>query len=113
MQVLNKIDLVSADNATEVFLRLRGINQRARIVPCVRGRLDTAELVDFGAFDLHKMADDDDHDHNHEDHGHGHGHAHGPGEADCGPNCADDHGSGGNHNSDIGSFSLVHDPSHF
>lgn len=107
--VLNKIDLVSADTAAAVFARLRGINQRARIVPCVRGKLDTAELVDFGAFDLHKMADDDDDHHGH-GHGHGHGHSHSPDEEACGPGCADNHGGkGGNHNSDVGSFSLVSD----
>ena len=57
LQVLNKIDLMPTAAAVEVWQRIRGINDRARIEPCVRGQVDTAGLLDLDAFDLRRMAD--------------------------------------------------------
>ena len=57
--VLNKIDLVDATTALEVWRRIRGINSRADIVPCVRGQLSAAALVDVGGFDLTRLADEE------------------------------------------------------
>ena len=116
--VLNKVDLVPSAESLEVWLRIRSINARAAIVPCVRGKLDAKTLVDFGAFDLDKMGMEDDHgacghdhdcahDHDHHDHGHGHGHD----EAAC-TDPSHDHSHGGHgkalHNPNVGSFSLLY-----
>ena len=87
--VLNKIDLVDSSYAVEAWRRIRGINARADIVPCVRGALDAAALVDVGGFDLARMGEEDDEDetggaggagehghaaveHGHDEHAHGH-----------------------------------------
>jgi len=108
--VLNKIDLVPTPVAISVWHKLRSINSRANIMPCVRGQLDPVDLVDFGAFDLARMADDD-------EHGHSHGHDHGAcdhegcdhGRGDQGHEHHEHSHVGPKHNADIGTFSLVRD----
>jgi len=102
--VLNKIDLVSSATAIEVWLRVRAINAKADIVPCVRGRVDVTTLVDVGGFDLARLAEAEmgegghSHDevgaaleHGHHEHGyHEHGHEH-----DAMEDVAREHGHGG------------------
>ena len=119
--------------ATEVWLRIRGINSKADIVPAVRGQVDAAALIDVGGFDLARMAAEDEqepdhaHSHGHEHgHTHAHGHAHGHDEDEHGHGHDDgmapeepvthahDHSSAAkaaahHHNRHVGTFSLVRD----
>jgi len=85
--VLNKIDLVSDGVALEAWRRIRAINGKASIVPCVRGRLDAHQLVDVGGFDLARLLHTDgagttggagttDTPDTQHEHGHEHGHEH-------------------------------------
>lgn len=69
--VLNKIDLVSADELAEVERRIRQINRFAAIHHTERAALPIAQLLDRGAFDLKRVLemapgflDDDAHEHN-------------------------------------------------
>ncbi|CAM9412853.1 unnamed protein product, partial [Phaeothamnion confervicola] len=81
--VLNKVDLVPSAVAVKVWQRIRSINDRAKILSCVRGQLDPAELVGVGAYagnaaaSGHDILDDAtmerDHDHGHHHHRHGDG----------------------------------------
>lgn len=103
--VLNKVDLVDADTAIEAWRRIRSINARADIVPCVRGALDAAALVDVGGFDLARLGSEDDGvsgdvhdahadgDYAHEAHEHAHdeGHEHGHMEAASHESSSHDH----------------------
>jgi G3E family GTPase len=85
--LLNKTDLVTPAELTEVEARIRGINPYARIHRTERSKIDIAEVLDRNAFDLDRIldiepqfltADDHGHDHDHHhDHGHGHHHHHG------------------------------------
>jgi len=107
--VLNKIDLVPSDAAIREWLKLRSINSRAVVLPCVRAKLPPADLLDCGAFDLSKIADehDDDHGHSHDEHGacllesHEDEHAHEHARHDH------DHHVPSAHHPDVGTFSLV------
>jgi G3E family GTPase len=90
--VLNKTDLVSKGELTEVEARIRGINPYARLHRTERCKVELADVLDRGAFDLERILDiepdfleagDDhdhdhhhDHDHRHHDHGHGLKHYH-------------------------------------
>jgi G3E family GTPase len=92
--VLNKTDLVSKGELTEVEARIRGINPYARLHRTERCKVALADVLDRGAFDLERILDiepdfleagDDhdhdhhhhhDHDHHHHDHGHGLKHYH-------------------------------------
>jgi G3E family GTPase len=67
--LLNKIDLVSKDELSEVEARIRGINPYAKLHKTQRAGIPLNEVLDRNAFEDH------DHDHHH-DHGHGHGHDH-------------------------------------
>ena len=85
--VLNKTDLVSADELGEVEARIRGINPYARVHKTVRCALPLPEVLGRNAFDLDRILDlepeflqtddhhhEDDHHHHHGDDGHGHHH---------------------------------------
>ncbi len=85
--LINKTDLVSADELSEVEARIRGINPYARIHKTERAQIALSEVLERNAFDLDRildiepafLAEEDDHGHHHEhdhDHDHGHGHAH-------------------------------------
>jgi len=97
--LLNKLDLVTAEQAMEVKDRLRSINPYAKILPAVKSRVKMSELTDLRAHDMSKFATEDIekeaevvedvHGHGGHDDGHG-GHGDGHGEA-----CTDDHGHGG------------------
>jgi len=83
--LLNKLDLVTAEQAIAVKDRLRSINSFARILPAVRGRVKMSELTDMRAHDMTNFVDagiekeaGEAQQHGHEDHcghgGHGDGH---------------------------------------
>jgi G3E family GTPase len=90
--VLNKTDLVSRGELSEVEARIRGINPYAKLHRTERCKVELSDVLERGAFDLDRILDiepdflepgDDhdhdhdhhhhDHDHHHHDHGHGHG----------------------------------------
>jgi len=50
--VINKLDLVSADELAEVESRVRAINGLAQIVHTTRGQVDLDAVLGVGAFDL-------------------------------------------------------------
>ena len=86
--LLNKTDLVQADELREVEARIRGINPYARLHRTERCRIPLPEVLGRNAFDLDRILEIEpefledgghhshDRDHGH-DHGHGHDHDHG------------------------------------
>src|SRR4030081_2203416 len=104
--LLNKADLVGADELGEVEARIRGINPYAKVHRTERCRIALPEVLGRNAFDLDRILDiepaflerEDGHDrhHDHHDHEHGHDHHH-------------DHDHGGlkhYHDEDMQAFSL-------
>jgi G3E family GTPase len=89
--LLNKTDLVSSEQLSEVEARIRGINPYATLHKTERAQIPLDAVLGRNAFDLNRILDlepdflgTDDHDHHHDhDHDHGHhhsdehGHAHG------------------------------------
>src|SRR5262249_47040792 len=82
--LINKTDLVSADQLSDVEARIRGINPYAKLHKTQRAKVPLDAVLGRNAFDLDRIldlepdflgADDHDHHHHHE-HGHGHEHAH-------------------------------------
>jgi len=126
--LLNKIDIVNDAEVYKVWKTIRGYNENAKIIASVKGILPPSDLTNIGAFDADQISLEQEEGHGgghggghgHEDAGHGHGHG-----DDCADDCTDDHGSGqaghgapaaghghgglsGNqHDSEIGSFSIV------
>jgi G3E family GTPase len=85
--LLNKIDLVGAEQLAAVERRIREINPHATIHRTERSAIDLDKVLDRGAFDLERILtldpeflEGEDHDHEHHDHDH-----------ECGPNCDHDH----------------------
>ncbi len=81
--LINKTDLVSAEELREVEARIRGINPYAKLHRTQRAQIPLAEVLGRNAFDLERILDiepeflhADDHDHHRHDHDHGHGHDH-------------------------------------
>jgi G3E family GTPase len=85
--LLNKTDLVSADELDEVEARIRGINPYAKVHRTERAQIAIDEVLGRNAFDLDRIlniepeflaGDHDGHDHHHDhEHGHDHHHDHG------------------------------------
>jgi len=118
--LINKTDLVSAEELSEVEARIRGINPYAKVHKTQRAQIPLGEVLDRNAFDLDRILDiepqfledadgdghehDHDHDeHDHDEHGHDHAHGHGP---------RDGHGHGGlkhYHDEEMQSLSLKND----
>jgi G3E family GTPase len=89
--LLNKTDLVAADELSEVEARIRGINPYAKLHRTERCKVALPEVLGRNAFDLDRILDiepeflgdgahhhhehDDDHDHDHA-HDHDHDHRH-------------------------------------
>jgi G3E family GTPase len=81
--VLNKTDLVSKGELSEVEARIRGINPYAKLHRTERCNVALSDVLERGAFDLDRILDlepdflevADDHDHDH-DHHHHHDHDH-------------------------------------
>ena len=81
MILLNKTDLVSAEELARVERRIRAINPHAVIHRTERCAIPLDRVLDRGAFDLDRIlsldpdfleADDHDHDHDHDHHDHDH-----------------------------------------
>jgi G3E family GTPase len=89
--LINKTDLVSAEDLSEIEARIRGINPYARLHRTERCQIALPEVLERNAFDLDRILDiepdflasDEDghgHDHHHaHDHDHDHHHDHGRG----------------------------------
>ena len=81
--LLNKTDLVTPAELSEIEARIRGINPYARLHRTERAKIDIAEVLGRNAFDLDRILDiepafldaGEAHDHDH-DHDHGDGHHH-------------------------------------
>jgi G3E family GTPase len=82
--LINKTDLVSAEELDEVEARIRGINPYAKVHKTERAQIPLSEVLGRNAFDLDRILDiepefleGDGHDHDHDhDHGHDHDHDH-------------------------------------
>jgi len=86
--LINKTDLVSPAELSEVEARIRAINPYARLHKTERAKIPLNEILERNAFDLDRILDlepaflegeEHDHDHHHEhghDHGDGHDHDH-------------------------------------
>ena len=80
--VLNKTDLVNADELRDVEAAIRAINPSARIHRTTRAAVKLEEVLDRGAFDLARALENDPHFLEAHDHDHDH---------ECGPGCDHDH----------------------
>ncbi len=84
--LINKTDLVSPAELSEVEARIRAVNPYARLHKTERAKIPLNEILERNAFDLDRILDlepaflegeEHDHDHHHEhDHDHGDGHDH-------------------------------------
>ena len=83
--LINKTDLVSPGQLSEVEARIRAINPYAKVHKTERAKIALDEVLGRNAFDLDRILDIEpeflegdghDHDHHHHDHGHGHDHHH-------------------------------------
>jgi G3E family GTPase len=83
--LVNKTDLVGADDLRELEMRIRAINPYAKLHRTQRCQVPLAEVLDRKAFDLDRIldiepefltADGDGHDHDHAHGAHDHTHAH-------------------------------------
>jgi G3E family GTPase len=84
--LVNKTDLVGADDLRELEMRIRAINPYAKLHRTERCQIPLLEVLDRKAFDLDRIldiepefltADGDGHDpDHHHDHGHAHDHTH-------------------------------------
>jgi G3E family GTPase len=87
--LINKTDLVTANELTEVEARIRAINPYAKLHRTQRSQIAIDEVLGRNAFDLDRIldiepeflhAEEHSHDHHHDhdhDHGRDHGHGHG------------------------------------
>ncbi|GKX34968.1 MAG: cobalamin biosynthesis protein CobW [Rhizobiaceae bacterium MnEN-MB40S] len=78
--LLNKTDLVDADELERIEQTIRSINPSARIYRTERAAIDLEKILDRNAFDLQKALQNDPHFLDHDDPEHV-----------CGPDCDDDH----------------------
>jgi len=81
--IVNKTDLVSAEELEKLRATVRKINPHAVIHNAERSNVELDKILDRGSFDLDRILEDDphflhDHDHGHPDH-------------ECGPSCDHDH----------------------
>lgn len=53
--LLNKLDLVTVDEAIAVKNRVRAINAFARVLPCMRGRVMLSDIINVHAHTLHQF----------------------------------------------------------
>ena len=84
--LINKTDLVSPEQLSEVEARIRAINPYAKVHKTERAKIALNEVLGRNAFDLDRILDIEpeflegdghDHDHHHDhDHGHDHDHDH-------------------------------------
>src|SRR6202035_72167 len=85
--LINKTDLVTPEELSEVEARIRGINPYARVHKTERAKIALNEVLERNAFDLDRIldiepefleGDGQNHDHHHHDHDHGHDHDNDP-----------------------------------
>jgi G3E family GTPase len=81
--LINKTDLVTPEELSEVEARIRGINPYAKVHKTERAKIALDQVLGRNAFDLDRILDiepdflgGDDHDHHHHDHDHDHHHEH-------------------------------------
>src|SRR5277367_6172930 len=81
--LINKTDLVTPEELSEVEARIRGINPYAKVHKTQRAEIALDQVLGRNAFDLDRILDiepdflgSDDHDHHHHDHEHEHHHGH-------------------------------------
>ncbi len=82
--LINKTDLVSPEELSDIEARIRGINPYAKLHKTERAQIPLDAVLDRNAFDLDRILDlepafldDDEHDHHHDrEHGHEHDHRH-------------------------------------
>jgi G3E family GTPase len=91
--LINKTDLVSPEELSDVEARIRGINPYAKVHKTERAKIPLDAVLDRNAFDLDRILDlepafleadehdhhhrhDHDHEHEHDHHHHDHKHAH-------------------------------------
>jgi G3E family GTPase len=104
--LLNKTDLVAADELSEVEARIRGINPYAKVHKTERCRIALPEVLGRNAFDLDRIleiAPDFLHDGDDRPHAHAHGHGH------DGHDHGHDHGDGHHHRHAGGLLRHYHD----
>lgn len=83
--LLNKTDLVSAEELSRVEQVIRQINPTAEIHRTERANIDLGKVLNRNAFDLQRILDNDPHFLEAQDHDHDH---------ECGPDCDHDHHHG-------------------
>ncbi|CAK0909325.1 unnamed protein product [Prorocentrum cordatum] len=125
--LLNKVDLVTDEEAVEVWHRIRSYNDSAKIVASVKGVVPASDLTGLSAFDPDSIAFEQEelgghesghggahshggHEDCYEDHGHGGHEGHGGGHGDghgAGHVAGHGHGLSQRHDEEIGSFSIV------
>lgn len=101
--ILNKLDLITAEQAIAVKDRIREINKFAKVLGAVRGRIQVGELVNIRAHDMCNFVNE-----NIEEEaevelttpGHGHQEAHGGHGDGHGGGHGDGHGGGHGHGQD-------------
>ncbi|CDX61484.1 Cobalamin synthesis protein P47K [Mesorhizobium plurifarium] len=98
--VLNKTDLVSAEELEKVEATVRAINPAARIHRTQRSGVALSEVLDRGAFDLSRALENDPHFLEAHDHDHDH---------ECGPDCDHDHHHHDGHDHQHHHASDIHD----
>ncbi|PNG25534.1 CobW family GTP-binding protein [Methylocella silvestris] len=82
--ILNKIDLVGAEDLADVEARIRAINPYARLHKTQNCAVSLEEVLNRNAFDLDRILEiepqflevEQEHDHHEHDHNHDHGHKH-------------------------------------
>jgi G3E family GTPase len=81
--LINKTDLVTPEELSEVEARIRGINPYAKVHKTQRAEIALDQVLGRNAFDLDRILDiepdflgGDDNDHHHHDHDHNHHHEH-------------------------------------
>ena len=86
MILINKTDLVSPEELSDIEARIRGINPYAKLHKTERAKVPLDAVLGRNAFDLDRILDlepdflgGDDHDHHNHNHDHGHDHDHGHG----------------------------------
>merc|ERR1719401_887706 len=57
--ILNKLDLITTEEAIETKDRIREINKYAKVLPAVRGRVKVKEITNLRAHDMSHFADMD------------------------------------------------------
>mmetsp|Transcript_23737 Transcript_23737/g.23949 ORF Transcript_23737/g.23949 Transcript_23737/m.23949 type:complete len:434 (+) Transcript_23737:80-1381(+) len=82
--LLNKCDLVDAEELEDVIERIRSINSFAEVIQTEKSRAPLDKITNLNSFSLEKLVEmdldieeeeEEDHSHSHE-HGHGHDHVH-------------------------------------